>query len=237
MSEVIQQELKALRLAAFSSKEDAERRMKAYEQALQLDKPDFYVNTRNFQVPADQMKPQDILKHDLVLEQIGEAKRLSQMHSDFKRKSFSEVNDLISLVASEYDTKFGGAKGNISLTSFDGKFQISVKIDDQINFGPEIDIAKQLINEVIDEELADSSGFIVQLVRDAFETDKQGNYNKIRILALRKYREANTSDKWQNAMKALDDGIIAGSSKTYLNYQERDQFGAWKQIPLASQSL
>ena len=200
-------------------------------------KPEFYTNTRGFQVPAADMKPQDILKHDLVLEQIIEAKRLSKMHSDFKRKSFSEVNDLISLVASEYDTKFGGAKGNISLTSFDGKYRISVNIDDQINFGPEIDVAKQLINEVIDEELADSSGFIVQLVRDAFETDKQGNYNKIRILALRKYRDANQSEKWQNAMKALDDGIIAGSSKTYLNYQERDQFGAWKQIPLASQSL
>jgi len=203
----------------------------------QQEKPAFYINTRGFQVPADQMAAQDIIKHDLITDLIEQAKALSATHSEFKRKAFGEIHDFISLVANEYNVKVGGPKGNITLTSFCGKNKITIAIDDQISFGPEIDIARQLINEVIVEELADSSGFISQLVRDAFEADKQGNYNKNRILALRKYRDANSTDKWKNAMTALDDGIIAGSSKTYLKFQERDQFGAWHLIPLANQSL
>ena len=197
----------------------------------------FYTNSRGYKVPEDQMMPQDILKHELVTSHIAKAKALSQMHDDFKRQVFGDVQDFIALIADEYNVKIGGVKGNITLTSFDGKSKIAVGIDDQISFGPEIDIAKQLITQVIEDELADTSNFIGDLMRDAFEADKQGQYNKNRILALRKYRNANDSDDWAAAMKALDDAIIAGSSKTYIRFFETNEFGKWIQIPLVSKSL
>jgi hypothetical protein len=202
-----------------------------------IEKPKFLMNSRGFQTPISEIKPQDLLKHDLVTELTNQAKEQSKAHEDFKRKVFSEVNDLIALVADEYEVSIGGAKGNVSLTSFDQKKKIQVGIADQISFGTEIDIAKQLITEVIEDELADTSSFIAQLMRDAFESDKQGLYNKNRILALRKYRDANKSDKWSNAMKALDEAIICSSSKTYITFQERNIQGAWVQIPLVSKSL
>lgn len=201
------------------------------------EKPKFLINSRGFQTPIDDIKPQDLLKHDLVTALTEQAKSQSKAHEDFKKKVFSEVNDLIALVANEYDVSIGGAKGNVSLTSFDQKKKIQVGIADQISFGAEIDIAKQLITEVIEDELADTSSFIAQLMRDAFESDKQGLYNKNRILALRKYRDANKSDKWSNAMKALDEAIICSDSKTYITFQERNVQGAWVQIPLVSKSL
>lgn len=201
------------------------------------EKPKFLLNNRGYQVPVEEIKPQDLLKHDLVTELTKQAKEQSKAHEDFKRKVFSEVNDLIALVAGEYNVTIGGAKGNVSLTSFDQKKKIQVGIADQISFGSEIDIAKQLITEVIEEELAETSGFITQLMRDAFEADKQGHYNKNRILALRKYRDANKSDKWSNAMKALDEAIICSGSKTHITFLERNIQGAWIQIPLVSKSL
>ncbi len=201
------------------------------------EKPKFLINSRGFQTPIDEIKPQDVLKHELVTVLTEQAKAQSKAHEDFKKKVFSEVNDLIALVANEYDVSIGGAKGNVSLTSFDQKKKIQVGIADQISFGAEIDIAKQLITEVIEDELADTSSFIAQLMRDAFESDKQGLYNKNRILALRKYRDANKSDKWSNAMKALDEAIICSDSKTYITFQERNVQGAWVQIPLVSKSL
>jgi hypothetical protein len=201
------------------------------------EKPKFLINSRGFQTPISEIKAQDLLKHDLVTELTEQAKAQSKAHEDFKKKVFSEVNDLISLVAHEYDVTIGGAKGNVSLTSFDQKKRIQVGIADQISFGSEIDIAKQLITEVIEDELADTSSFIAQLMRDAFEADKQGQYNKNRILALRKYRDSNKSDKWGNAMKALDEAIICSNSKTYITFQERNIQGAWVQIPLVSKSL
>lgn len=197
----------------------------------------FLVNSRGFQTPIDQIKPQDLIKHDLVIALTQQAKEQSKAHDDFKRRVFSEVNDLIALVADEYKATFGGAKGNVSLTSFDQKLRIQIGIADQISFGAEIDIAKQLITEVIEDELAETSSFISQLMRDAFEADKQGHYNKNRILALRKYRDANKSEKWENAMKALDEAIITSDSKTYITFQEKNIEGAWKQIPLVSKSL
>jgi len=205
---------------------------KQQEQAIE-----FYTNSRGYKVPKEQMVPQDILKHELVINHIAKAKALSQMHDDFKRQVFGDVQDFIGLIADEYNVKIGGVKGNITLTSFDGKSKIAVGIDDQISFGPEIDIAKQLITQVIEDELAETSSFISDLMRDAFEADKQGQYNKNRILALRKYRNANDSDDWAAAMKALDDAIIAGSSKTYIRFFETNEFGKWIQIPLVSKSL
>ncbi len=202
-----------------------------------IEQPKFLLNSRGYQIPVSEIKPQDLLKHDLVTVLTQQAKEQSKAHEDFKRKVFSEVNDLIALVASEYEVTIGGARGNVSLTSFDQKKRIQIGIADQISFGAEIDIAKQLITEVIEEELAETSGFIAQLMRDAFEADKQGQYNKNRILALRKYRDANKSDKWGNAMKALDEAIISGSTKTYITFQEKNIQGAWEQIPLVSKSL
>lgn len=194
-------------------------------------------NSRGFQVPVDQISPQDLLKNELVVKHVAAAKALHKAQDDFKRQVFSDAHNLIALLEQNYDVKIGGAKGNITLTSFDGKLQVQVGIADQITFGNEIDIAKQLITEVIEAELAESNGFISQLVRDAFEADKQGNYNKNRIMSLRKYRHANDSDAWKNAMNALDDAIIASSSKTYIRFAQRNEFGKWVQIPLAGGSL
>jgi len=207
------------------------------EQLEQQEKPTFLLNNRGFQTPINEIKPQDLLKNDLVIKLANEAKVLSKAHADFKSNVFSEVNDLISLVAGEYNAVIGGAKGNVSLTSYDQKLRIQIGIADQISFGSEIHVAKQLITEVIEDELADTSSFIAQLMRDAFEADKQGQYNKNRILALRKYRDSNKTEKWEMAMKALDEAIIASDSKTYITSHERNIQGAWVPITLANKSL
>ena len=199
--------------------------------------PEFLLNNRGFKVPYDQVSTQDLLRNELVLSLTAEAKVLSKTHDDFKRRVFSETNDLISLLAAEYDVQIGGKKGNITLTSFDNKSRIQIGVADLISFGAEIDVAKQLISEVIEDELADTSNFIADLMRDAFEADKQGQYNKNRILTLRKYRNSNPSEKWKNAMQALDDAIIASDSKTYILFHEKNEFGAWVKIPLVSKSL
>ena len=130
-------------------------------------------NSRNFQVPVDQISPQDLLKNELVVKHVAAAKALHKAQDELKRQVFSDAHNLIALLEQDYDVKIGGAKGNITLTSFDGKQQVQVGVADQITFGNEIDIAKQLITEVIEAELAESNGFISQLVRDAFEADKQ----------------------------------------------------------------
>jgi len=196
-----------------------------------------FTNSRGYKVPESDMLPQDILKNELVVEHIAEAQRLSKAHDEFKRKVFSDIQDFVALLSDHYGIDDKSDRGNLTMTSFDGKSKIMIGIDDQIEFGVEIDLAKRLINEVIENELDGASAFLRQVVMDAFEANKHGSYNKTRILALRKYRRAHPGEKWKNAMKALDDGIIAGSSKTYIRFYERNQYGKFQQIPMVSTSL
>ena len=196
-----------------------------------------FTNSRGFKVPESEMQPQDVLKHDLIMENINKAIEYSAQIDAFKRKVFKDIHDFIALLADHYNTDTDIGKGNMNFTSYCQRYQIKIGVSDVIQFGVEIDIAKKIIGEVIQDELGETSDFLKEIVNDAFQTDKQGHYNKTRIMALRKYRRSCDHPKWGDAMRALDDGIIAGSTKTYITFHQRNEFGKWEQITLASKSL
>ncbi|WP_046007023.1 DUF3164 family protein [Pseudoalteromonas rubra] len=199
----------------------------------------FLINARGFQVPLDKIAPQDIEKHDLVTRVVGDAEALSELHDEFKRKVFGDVNEFVAELAHKYNVEVGGAKGNVTLTSYDVKHKVEVGVADQITFGPEINVAKELIDKVINEKL-ESLGedqLLRDVTQDAFSTNSDGNYNKARIMALRKYRMASDSEDWTAAMQALDDAIILSSTKTYVRFYKRNAQGGWVHIPLVSKSL
>ncbi|KAF7787165.1 hypothetical protein PRUB_a4037 [Pseudoalteromonas rubra] len=199
----------------------------------------FLLNARGFEVPMDKVPEQDVLKNDLVDSFIAEAKALSELHGEFKSRVFKDVNTFIAELAANYNTELGGVKGNVTLTSYDTRRKVEVGVADQITFGPEINVAKELIDRVINEKLATlgDDTLLQQVTQDAFSTNSEGNYNKARIMALRKYRMASDSDDWSAAMRALDDAIILSSTKTYVRFYERNAQGGWIQIPLVSKSL
>ncbi|MDK2598629.1 DUF3164 family protein [Pseudoalteromonas obscura] len=202
---------------------------------------EFLFNSRGIKVPLSKVSETDKAQNDLVLESVQQAKNLSAAHDDFKRTVFTYINNFIAEVGHKYGVEIGGKKGNITLTSYDGKSRIKVGIADNITFGPEILAAKELIDSVINE-LLDHVGEEAQLIKDiaqdAFETNKDGQYSKAKIMNLRsKYREGHKSDEWAAAMKALDDAFILSSTKTYVVFHEKDEWGKWHQIPLVSKSL
>ena len=197
----------------------------------------YMTNSRGFKVPLSQVPESEQLKDNLVTQALSDVLELSRHVEAFKKRIFSDVQDLNGILAEKYHTEIGGTKGNISLTSFDGKSKVDVCIDDDITFGPEINHAKALITKCIEEELDGASDFIRNLVRDAFEVNSQGQYNKNRIFTLRKYRTSQSSDDWQNAMQALDDAVIHSESKTYMRFYQRNEYGKWEQIPLSSKKL
>ncbi|GLX86337.1 sulfate transporter [Thalassotalea loyana] len=197
-----------------------------------------FINPQGYKVPESDMQPQVVLCDELVNECIAKALELSMLVDQFKRDTYRKVHDYIALVAAEYNCEINTEKGNMTFTSFDGKKSIVIGISDNISFGVEIDVAKQLINELVKEELGESSSELLrQVVVDAFQADKQGNYNKNSILALRKFRHASKNPKWKEAMRAIDDGIISGTSKTYVRFYQKNEWGKKVQIPLTSTSL
>ncbi|MCG7545576.1 DUF3164 family protein [Pseudoalteromonas sp. MM17-2] len=199
----------------------------------------YLVNARGFEVPLKDIKPSDLEKNDLVVGYIKDAKALSEMHAEFKAKVFSNVNDFIARMAESYNVEIGGNKGNITLTSFDQKQKVTVGVDDQITFGPEINVAKELLDKIVAEKsgaIADDK-LLLAIINDAFSTNNDGQYSKARIMSLRKHRSLSDNEDWIMAMKALDDAIILSSTKTYVRFYERNHTGSWVQIPLVSKSL
>ncbi|MCF2829805.1 MULTISPECIES: DUF3164 family protein [Pseudoalteromonas] len=202
---------------------------------------EFYINRSGYKVPADKVSDNDKAQNALVLELVQRAKQLNAEHEHFKRGVYSQVNDFIAEMAHNYNVEIGGAKGNITLTSYDGKSRVKVGVADDISFGPEILIAKELFLGVVNgllEKLDDEAQLIKDIVMNAFETDKEGQYSKAKIMELRsKYRYSHKSDDWAAGMEAIDDAFIFGSTKTYVRFYERNELGAWIQIPLVSKSL
>jgi Protein of unknown function (DUF3164) len=83
---------------------------------------------------ADKLITQTVGKiHDFAVD-------LSETVGRFKGHTFDDVYTTVALLAESYGVKRGGDKGNITLTSFDGLKRVSIKVAQQLAFGPQLQI-------------------------------------------------------------------------------------------------
>jgi len=170
-------------------------------------------------VPVEQIDEIDLIRDELVDKIIKNSRHLQAAMRDFKDRTLTEIDAFIDLSAAEYDTQIGGAKGNVTLTSFDGKYRVQIKNQANIAFDERLQVAKQLIDELIHEWAQGSRGEIRALLEHAFQTDKEGNINKGRVISLFKLKIDDP--KWLAAMDAIRDSMQASHSKEYLSLYER----------------
>jgi len=136
----------------------------------------------------------------------------------------------VDVSASQYGRAWGGKKGNITLTTYDGRHRLVVSISDRITFDERLQVARDLIGDCIEKWSQGSRNEIRILVQDAFQVDKAGKINTARVLGLRRLEIADPD--WQKAMEAISDSIQVSGSKQYLRFYERDEQGQYVQIPL-----
>ena len=182
-------------------------------------------------MPVDQIKDIDRLRDDLVQEVIGKVTALQEEMRRVKAQISTEVEAFLELSAREYDTNYGGKKGNVTLSSFDGQYRIVRAVADHLAFDERLQVAKELIDQCIHEWTAGSSSEVQALVEHAFQTDSAGKISTARVLGLRSLNIKN--EKWQQAMQAIMDSIQVTGSKSYLRFYERQgEDGAYRQISL-----
>ncbi|MDX1755860.1 MAG: DUF3164 family protein [Marinobacter sp.] len=199
-------------------------------QAMQLPEG-FRRNGQGHLVPEDQIKAVDRLRDDLVQGVIARVIDLQEDMRRIKAEIASEVEAFLELSANEYDTNYGGQKGNVTLTSFDGEYRVMRAVSDHLAFDERLQVAKELIDQCIHEWTAGSRSEVQALVEHAFQTDKEGKISTARVLSLRSLNI--TDEKWQKAMQAIVDSIQVTGSKSYLRfYQRQGVDGPYKQIPL-----
>lgn len=186
--------------------------------------------------PASKVKDIDKARDNLVKEMMVKAQALHQALAAFKKAAFGDIAAFVTLSAEQYNAKLGGKKGNVTMFSFDGKYKIQFAVSESIQFDERLQAAKALIDECIKEWSQGSSPEIQVLVQDAFKTDKEGNLNHGRILALR--RLDIKDERWANAMTAIGESVQVVGSKQYIRfYERRDDTDQYDPIPLDMAAL
>jgi hypothetical protein len=181
--------------------------------------------------PVETIKPQHLLEDERVRKIVGYALALSDKVARFKAHTFDDIDALEALLAQEYGAKLGGPKGNKTLQSYDGLMKVQVQVADHIDFGPELQVAKALLDECLTEWSADSRPEIRTIVTRAFNTDKAGQINRSEIFML--LRLEITDERWQRAMAAIRDAIRVVGSRIYVRVARRDApDAAWQPVSI-----
>lgn len=181
--------------------------------------------------PVDAIKKIDLLRDDLVMEIVNKAKVKRDELVTLKAEIYGDIESFVDLSSEQYGVKRGGKKGNVTLTSFDGKYKIIKANADNVVFDERLQAAKALIDECLAEWSKGAHPGLVTIVNDAFRTDQKGELRTNRVLALRRH---DINDiRWKNAMDAIADSLQVVGSKTYIRVYERiGQTDRYKQIPL-----
>lgn len=176
-------------------------------------------NASGHLVPETQVREQDKLRDLTVRELVEKAKSLNAALAEFKKTALSEIADLIQIAADRYEITIGGRKGNVSLTSYDGRYKVQRHMADQISFTEELEAAKTLIIECIDRWSEGANPHIRALIDRAFRTDTKGQIKTAAVLEL--LRLDIDDEAWQRAMEALKDSIQTIGTAVYVRVYER----------------
>ena len=196
----------------------------------------FMEDAHGRQVPVSMIKKFDLKRNDLVCSIMERTFAERERLAEFKRQVWEEIQAFVDESAKDSGAKkLGGKKGNITLTSFDGRYKLIVAVNDGILFNEKLQIAKQLIDECIGKWSKNARPELKVLVDDAFNVGKNGLVSTGKVLGLRRLNITDAT--WRRAMDAITESIQVVSSKTYMRFYERQEDESYKQIPLDVASL
>lgn len=182
-------------------------------------------------VPVELVKAEILLEDEVVRKIMGYATALSSQVSRFKGHAFEDISGFESLLEQEYDATLGGAKGNKTLMTHDGLYMIKVQVADHVDFGPQLQIAKELVDACLNEWAADARPELRAIITRAFNTDKAGQINRSEIFML--LRLDISDPRWVRAMDAIRAAMRVVGSKIYMRYYRRaTSDGAWENVTI-----
>ena len=190
----------------------------------------YMTDTKGRKVPVELVKDIDKLRDQTVRTIMEQTFDMRNTLRAFKERIWNDLQEFLRISAEQHGVTFGGKKGNIVLTTYDGKFKILIAVNDVLQFNEKLQVAKQIIDELLKEWSENARPEIRALVDHAFAVDKQGNISTERVLGLRKINI--TDAKWCEAMQAITDSIQIASSKKYMRFYSQKPDGSYEHIPL-----
>jgi hypothetical protein len=171
----------------------------------------------------------DLMYHDLVLGVAAIWLDMSAKVARFKQHNFEDVTTVLDLLFEKFKVERGGKDGNMQFFTHDRKFKLSIAIQKKIDFGPELQVASKKMQEALEGMTTPASGDLKTIVAGAFNLDS-GKVRVAEILRLRSYKIENPL--WNEAMEIINQAILVISSKKQIRLYERNDQGAYINIPL-----
>ena len=194
-----------------------------------IDGTKYYLKSDGSLVPESQVKDIDKLRDQVVQDAAEKLMDLKTRMIQEKTAVVDDILEFLNVSADQYGVKLGGDKGNLTLTSIDGNIRVEYKNSDTITFNEQIQVAKQLIDEYLDELTKDSNPELKTIVSAAFRL-RQGRIDVKSVLKLREY---NINDeRWKKAMGIIDEAKQIVSTKKCLRLYVRNKLtGAMENQP------
>tara|TARA_R100001129_G_scaffold144949_1_gene106149 strand:+ start:7677 stop:8345 length:669 start_codon:yes stop_codon:yes gene_type:complete len=191
----------------------------------------YMADARGNLVPCETIKAADKLEDEQVRKIMGFARDLSDQIARFRGHTMTDLGELDALLEQDYGVTKGGKKGNRTYQTFDGLMQVKVQVSDFVDFGSQLQIAKQLIDECLNEWAADSRPEIRAIITRAFNTEKEGQVNRSEIFMLMRLDIEDA--RWQRAMDAIRDAMRVTGSREYVRFYERAEVtDGWKAVTI-----
>ena len=193
----------------------------------------FWIDHQGSYIRDELVKPKDKLEDQTVRKIMKYARDLAAQMVRFKGHTAADLGALDQLLAEKYGfvKKGNKGKGNRTYMTFDGLLRVTVQVAEFMDFGPELQIAKGLVDECLNEWSADSGAEIQTIITHAFNTDQEGKVNRAEILKL--LRLDIKDERWSRAMDAIRDAQRPRSAKEYIRFAVREHREApWMTISL-----
>lgn len=176
-------------------------------------------------IAYDKLPAAKQVEHDFVMTYCTDAEIHNANLAGFKRHAIQEMVASRKMMLDDHGVKKGGKDGNLTLRSACCRFMVKLTVSKHITFGPELEAAKALIFEVIEDELSvGGSSLIRSIVEDVFSLNGKGRIDTQGILNLRtdKYAKEVDDPRWARAMQAIETAVLRDSSTTYINFYRVD---------------
>jgi hypothetical protein len=183
-------------------------------------------------IPVGKIKPVDKARDELVKRIVQRSQALNAEMAKFKAEVMGDIDAFVALSASEYGVTLRGSlgKGNITLSSFDGRYKLEKAVAERIAFDEGLQIAKKLIDGCVHRWSKGANHNLQALVASAFRVDAAGQVSVGNVLGLRKIEIDDP--EWHQAMTAIGNSVQTVASVQYVRVYERNARGGYDPIPL-----
>lgn len=191
----------------------------------------FLKNNRGDLVRIENVKEIHLLQDQVATDLAKDAQAIFMALAKFKRQALDDIRDLIKIAGEKHDVKLGGEKGNITIPSYDGRYKIQRAFADRITFGIEIEAAKDLFLNYLNDVADNLDGDARVLVESAFKTTRNNQLRTSELLRLLSYDIKHPD--WVKACEALRESMVVDGQTVYIRVYERiNDSDKYRPIPL-----